>query len=65
MSLYELMLCHKVSGGCGHARHRHSRRVGETATQTRTGPCAATGCDGRCSCPKFRETPAEELKRNG
>lgn len=64
MSLYELMVCNKELGGCGHARHRHARRVGETATGIRTGPCRTQGSDGYCFCQMFREKEIQNAAGN-
>lgn len=57
MSLYDLMICDRVFGGCGHARHRHTRAAGSPVQNARkgVGACRTEGSDGRCSCLKFRE----------
>lgn len=54
MSLYELMICSKPNGGCGHARHRHTRAGGHDGIRM-LGGCKTQGSDGHCPCPKFRE----------
>lgn len=61
MSLYELMLCDRVHGGCGHARHRHTRAPGSPVQNARKGigACRTEGSDGRCPCPKFVERVEE------
>lgn len=54
MSLYELMICSRDNGGCGHARHRHTRGPG-SSYRTFSGSCRAEGSEGRCPCSQFKE----------
>lgn len=58
MSLYELMICSRKDGGCGHARHRHTRAGGNAGIRM-LGACKTTGSDGQCACPKFVERVEE------
>lgn len=66
MSLYELMICSRTEGGCGHARHRHTRAPGSPVQNARkgVGACRTEGSDGRCGCPKFRERVEETAEGN-
>src|SRR5690606_36850757 len=55
-SLYERTPCSRKDGGCGHARHRHTRAPGSVHKVLSNGVCRAVGSDGRCPCLKFVES---------
>jgi hypothetical protein len=59
MSLHDLMICDKTMGGCGHARHRHTKTQG-SAWRPFSGACRTVGSDGTCPCLTFREKGAEK-----
>lgn len=66
MSLYELMICDKTQGGCGHARHRHTKASGSPIQNARrgVGACRAVGSDGPCPCPRFKESEVTSGNRS-
>lgn len=66
MSLYELMICKRELGGCGHARHRHTKAPGSPVQNFHRGigGCRAVGSDGHCPCPMFREEEIQNAAGN-
>lgn len=67
MSLYDLMICDKSQGGCGHARHRHTKAPGSPVSNYRKGigVCRTVGSDGACPCPVFRERTVDNASGAG